>query len=294
MEKNINAKTRLVGLFGDPVEHSLSPLFMNYSLKLLSLNYLYIAFRINYENLEDALSAIKLLGFRGINLTIPHKQKAISLIDNIQKEAEIIGAVNCIKNDSGKLKGYNTDWNAFIQPLTEINFNFKTARVLLIGCGGAARSVLYSLVREGVKEVYLSNRTPEKADIFIQWAKSKLSYNQIHCTTAPSFLPEHILSSVELVINATPVGMFPHIEQNPLPSNVSFKKGQVVYDLIYNPRETTLLASASRGGALCINGFDMLINQGLNSLAIWFPEKQNEITAVKDEVITYTKNHAVF
>lgn len=181
MQKSINAQTRLIGLFGDPMEHSLSPLFMNRNLELLSFNYLYLAFRINSEHLENALSAVKLLGVRSINLTIP-------LIGNIQKEREITGAVNCIVNDSGKLKGYNTDWEAFIQPLKEININFNAIKVLLIGCGGAARSVLYVLVKKGVKEVYLSNRIPKKADSFIQWARNKLNYNQIHYTISPSFI----------------------------------------------------------------------------------------------------------
>jgi shikimate dehydrogenase len=293
MKKSINAQTRLIGLFGDPMEHSLSPLFMNRNLELLSFNYLYLAFRINSEHLENALSAVKLLGVRSINLTIPHKHTAIPLIGNIQKEAEIIGAVNCIVNDSGKLKGYNTDWEAFIQPLKEININFNAIKVLLIGCGGAARSVLYVLAKEGVKEVYLSNRTPKKADSFIQWARNKLNYNQIHYTTSPSLLPPHLLSSVELIVNTTPVRMFPYIEESSLPCDVSFKKGQVVYDLIYNPGETNLLASARRDGALCINGFDMLINKGLNSLGLRFSEKQNEITAIKRKVIEYTKKHAV-
>jgi len=293
MEKVINAKTRLVGLFGDPVEHSLSPLFMNKSLELLSINYIYLAFRINSENLENGLSAIKLLGLRGINLTIPHKQNVIPLIDKIQKKAEIIGAVNCIVNDSGKLVGYNTDWRAFIQPLIDRNIQINTCKVLLIGCGGAARSVLYALVKRGVKEVYISNRTPEKADFFIKWVKTKLGYNQMHYTTNPSNLSQDIVSQADLIINSTPIGMFPHNQESPIPQDVCFKREQVLYDLIYNPWETKLLASARRRGATCINGFEMLINQGLSSLDLWFPEKKNEIPTIKQGIIEYTKKQAV-
>ena len=279
----------LTGLFGHPVEHSLSPLFMNYIFRTLEMNALYVAFDIMPEHIKDAIRALKALNFTGANITIPHKRPAFEYADEITQDARIIGAVNCLVHREGALLGNNTDHQGFIAPLEHRKVTLKKSSVLLIGCGGAARSVLYALVRKGVREVRLLNRTEKNARDFITWSKKNLGFSDVSLIGGKDALTQSQLNEADLIVNTTPVGMFPHGEENPLHGDLLFSPNHTVYDLIYNPWKTALLRKAERDGATALNGFEMLILQGLHSLALWYPERRDDFFSLRERVIRYVK-----
>jgi len=292
MEKkaaNKREEQALTGLFGHPVEHSLSPLFMNYIFRTLRIKALYAAFDITPEYIKDALTSLKILNFVGVNVTIPFKRAAFEYADVLTQDSRTIGAVNCLVNRAGMLKGYNTDHLGFIAPLEHRNVPLKGSTVLLIGCGGTARSALYALVRKGVENVRLLNRTKKNARHFITWSSEKLGFSAISLIGWGEALTQPRLDEADLIVNTTPVGMFPHMEANPLHGDLTLSHRHTVYDLIYNPWKTALLRKAEREGAIAINGFEMLILQGLHSLALWFPEQREDFFGLRERVIRYVK-----
>ena len=283
------ALTKPLGLFGNPVEHSFSPLFMNHALSLLNLNYRYLAFAIEESTVEAAVRALRILGFRGANVTIPFKQSVSHHLDHVDDLAKKIGAVNCILNVEGALTGYNTDQAGFIKPLIDRGICIKGRRALVIGAGGAARAVLTGLIDQGISDVLLFNRTDRNAATLIDWCTGELQFAHIDYGGPPSNLDQKVLKSFELIINTTPVGMHPATEDAPLSGSLSFAEHQTVYDLIYNPWETRLLGRARAGGAAILNGFEMLILQGLYSLACWFPQREKEIFSLQENIVDYTR-----
>jgi shikimate dehydrogenase len=280
---------KLTGLLGHPIEHSLSPVFMNYIFRRLRLNAVYKAFDVKPQQISQALRSLKILNFQGLNITIPFKQAAYEFVDALSKEAKLIGAVNCIVNKKGKLIGHNTDHLGFIKSLEDRNLRMRGASVVLLGCGGAARSALYALLQKGIKEVSLINRTQKNAEDFIEWAKETLGFKKMNYIGDRNALSQGIVNDADLLINTTPVGMFPDTNCSPLTEGLQFSSRHTVYDLIYNPWKTTLLKKAERQGALTINGFEMLIFQGLFSLIHWFPDIKDKLFTIKDQVIDYTK-----
>ncbi len=286
----INAKTKVVGLFGHPVAHSISPMFMNYTLDRLGLNYKYLAFDIKENNLKSALASAKALGFRGINITIPYKSIVQQYLDEAETEVQTIGAVNCIVNREGFLHGANTDHYGFIQPLKDRGFCAKNKKAFIIGCGGAARSVVYALIKDGIESIYLTNRTKKNALQFIEWCKKSLNYSNIIYMGDNIRFSQDSFRESNIIINSTPVGMYPENDACPIPEEIQFHKSQIVYDLIYNPPETVLLKRARNNGATTINGFEMLIVQGLFSLVLWFPEKRDEIFSIQKDVVTFAES----
>jgi len=285
----INTSTKLTGLFGHPVEHTLSPLFMNFIFNRLNLNSRYIAFDIKQENIKDALHSLRILGFKGVNVTIPYKQSVFKSIESLSDDAMLIGAVNCIVNKNGLLYGHNTDHLGFIKPLGDRDLKIRDESAIIIGCGGAARSVLYALMKKGIYRIYLINRTKKNADNFILWSKETLQFKEITYIGDKNALSQGIVNDTALIINTTPVGMFPDIKNNPLPEGITFKSGHIVYDLIYNPDKTAILKKAEKEGAQAINGFEMLILQGLYSCGLWFPDKKEQIFSIQRKVMSYTK-----
>ena len=289
MKENEPAGTGPLGLFGNPVEHSFSPLFMNHALFLLDLNYRYLAFSIEENELQHAVQALRTLKFRGVNVTIPFKRSVISRLDHVHEKARIIGAVNCIRNDEGILTGYNTDQAGFIKPLLDRDIRIRDRRALIIGAGGASRAVVTGLVHQGISHLILLNRTERNAASLVDWCREELHCNRMDYVGRPSTLEQNVLTSCDLIVNTTPVGMHPATEQSPVPDGLSFSEQQTVYDLIYNPLETRLLKRAREGGAVRLNGFEMLILQGLYSLACWFPQHEKEIFSLQHKIMDYTR-----
>jgi shikimate dehydrogenase len=259
----ITGKTHLVGLIGDPVEHSLSPPMHNAAFDHLEMDYVYVPFHVKGDNLESAIQGARSLEIKGLNVTIPHKTMVIPYLDEVDPAAQLIGAVNTIKFNGDWAKGYNTDGLGAVKALDEIT-PVKDKRVVIMGAGGAARALAFQLVLNGIGELVIANRTREKAVQLAKNIQSKLE-----------FFPEVIgfgemeLSTTDILINTTSVGMYPHQDQPPLIRGEQMHPGLLVNDVIYNPLKTNLLKEAESIGARTLNGTKMLIYQGMESFRIW-------------------------
>lgn len=257
-----DSRTRLLGLIGDPVEHSLSPRLHSFLIARAGLNYCYLAFRVPRDSLGDALSGMRALGIRGLNVTIPHKEAVIPFLDELSPAADAIGAVNVIINDDGHLRGDNTDWEGFLKALATRDMTPCGRRAVVIGAGGAAAAVAYALLSSGA-EVVLVNRTPERARALARRFSTLGKVASGSLDELAVFLRE-----AELLVNATPVGMAPYVGESPVPPNL-LREGLVVYDLVYVPPETKLLRDAQERGCVAIGGLEMLVHQGIRALELW-------------------------
>jgi len=257
----INGRTRITGLFGYPVEHTLSPFMHNAAFKSLGLNYCYVPFLVHPDRLGDAVKAIRNLNLCGVNVTIPHKEKVIDFLDEIDDEASFIGAVNTIVNKNGRLKGYNTDGKGFVRSLSESGVSLRGKNALIIGAGGASRSISYYL-GEKVKTLYLYNRNIDRARRLVNDVKRIRS--NVNLLKDISRVEEF-----DIIINATPLGLK---SNDPLPFNTCLlKPEQTVCDLIY--KKTRLLKEASKKGCATLDGLGMLLWQGVFAFQLWTGEK---------------------
>lgn len=266
---DINGKTRVCGLFGFPVEHSFSPAMHNAAFQNRGLNWAYLPFAVHPDNLVKAVQGIPSLNLAGVNITVPHKQRVIPLLDEVEPTAAKIGAVNTIVNSDGKLMGYNTDGAGFIRSLAEeASFQPRDQRVLLIGAGGAARAVAFSLALSGCKAIYFTNRTTETA-------RELAKEINLNCGTTVEVLswglklPAEKVAEVDLVVQTTSLGMWPHTQAAPEFPFAALHPGQVVCDLIYTPRQTVFLQQASARGIVILNGLGMLLYQGVLAFELW-------------------------
>jgi shikimate dehydrogenase len=258
----ISGKTRIVGLFGYPVEHSLSPEMHNAAFDKLNLDYCYVTFPVHPDSLGDAVLGIRALSLGGVNVTVPHKEKVIPFLDGISEEARFIGAVNTIKNEDGKLTGFNTDGTGFMQSLAEADIRVKDRKVLIVGTGGAARAIGYYLCKEAFT-VQLFDVDIPKAEAL---AKHLYGVNQnAGMVDAASTNSSEFMAGIDIIINATPLGLKPG---DPMPVDMSLvKKEHVVCDLIY--RETPFLRAAAEKGCKTMHGLGMLLWQGVIAFEIW-------------------------
>jgi shikimate dehydrogenase len=262
----ITGKTSLVGIIGDPVEHSLSPLMHNAAFKNLQMDYVYVPFHVLKENLPNAVEGAKALGMKGLNVTIPHKTEVINYLDELDTAAELIGAVNTIKFDEKISKGFNTDGLGAVKAIEEVR-SIKGKKIVILGAGGAARSICFQLLLNGAENVSIVNRTLENACKL----KNDLLRNfsaEVSCLKLDEKL-EEVLKDTDVLINTTPVGMHPHEHQKPILNEEVLHQGLLVNDIIYNPLKTGLLREAEKAGAMTISGVRMLIYQGLEAFRIW-------------------------
>jgi len=272
MPLNINGQTKLVGLIGYPVEHSLSPAMHNSAFAALNLNWCYVPLPVRPERLGKAVAGLRALGFVGANVTVPHKEAVISHLDHIAPAAQAIGAVNTIAMSSavvreGKLIGYNTDWRGFLTALSEGGFDPQGKRAVILGAGGAARAVVYALAQAGAQVIVL-NRTLARAQALVK------DFSPLFPTLplTPQTLEEQT-ADTHLLVNTTPVGMWPEVDKSIWPEDLPFPGHLTVFDLVYNPRQTTLLRQARRAGAKVIGGLGMLVHQGAVAFELWTGEK---------------------
>ncbi len=280
----ITGKTKIVGIFGYPIEHTFSPLMHNAAFSALGLDYCYVPFEVRPQDLKRAVEGIRTLNIRGVNITVPHKEAVIKYLDVLSKEAKLIGAVNTIENRNGKLIGHNTDGRGFIKSLWEdARTKVKRKRVLLLGAGGAGKGVAVSCALEGASEVVIANRTIKKAEElakYLSWHFKKIKFFAIP-------LEKHkILNAIvktDILINATSLGLQ---GKGLLPlSQKDLHSGLVIYDLIYNPKITPLLKIAGRAGVKkAVNGLGMLIYQGALAFQIWTGRRPH-IKAMKNAII---------
>ncbi|CAB3289963.1 Shikimate dehydrogenase (NADP(+)) [Methanocaldococcus lauensis] len=276
----IDAKTKVVGLIGHPVEHSFSPIMHNAAFKDKGLNYVYLAFDVLPEKLKYVIDGAKALGIVGFNVTIPHKVEIIKYLDELDESAKLIGAVNTIKIENNKAVGYNTDGIGARLSLEEEIGKVKDKTILILGAGGAARAVAFELAKDN--NIIIANRTVEKAEKLAKEIAEKLNKKFGEEVKFSSL--NNDFSDVDIIINATPVGMYPNVDVEPLIKADQIKPDMVVMDLIYNPLETTLLKEAKKVGAKTINGLGMLIYQGAVAFKIWTGIEPN-IDVMKNAII---------
>ncbi|NNU83055.1 shikimate dehydrogenase [Geobacillus sp. BMUD] len=254
---------KVYGLLGFPVEHSLSPLMHNEAFACLGIPARYHLFSVEPGQVGAAIAGVRALGIAGVNVTIPHKMAVIPFLDEIDDHARRIGAVNTIVNRGGRLIGYNTDGPGYVRALEEeMNVQFDGKRILVIGAGGGARGVYFSLLQTGALRIDVANRTMEKAERLIREGDERRS---THLSLAEA---ETRLAEYDILINTTSVGMHPQEDEQPL-SLERLRPGTVVSDIIYNPLETKWLKEAKARGARTQNGIGMLVYQGALAFEKW-------------------------
>jgi shikimate dehydrogenase len=265
----ITGKTSVIGLIGNPIEHSLSPVIHNYFSEKYNLDYVYATFRVSDNSIEDAFKGIKALNISGINITVPHKEVSLKYMDNIDETAEVIGSVNTVVIKDNKFTGYNTDCLGFGRSLTDNKINISGKGVCVIGAGGASRAVIYQLVKMGAGSIHIFNRSEEKAIKLAEYVNNKLDK-----TNCRGFALSNIQSSFNqgtygLIVNCTSVGMHPNVEDCPIPEDLKVSSDTVFYDIIYNPRVTRFLKIGQDNGCSILNGMDMLIYQAVYAYEMW-------------------------
>jgi shikimate dehydrogenase len=265
----ISGKTKLYGIFGYPVEHTFSPGMHNAAFAKLRMDACYVPFAVTPENLEEAAKALIPLGLCGLNVTVPHKEKIIPYLDALSEEARLIGAVNTIEIKEGKLMGHNTDGRGFLRSLREnAGFNPKGKQIFVIGSGGAARAVGFSLVLAAAKKIIFADLDSAKANALVTDITDKTGGFVEHIK--PESAPD-AASEADCVINATPLGLK---KTDPLPLLAEhIRKKHLICDLVYNPAETGFLKAAKARGAKTLPGIGMLLFQGVIAFEIWTGKK---------------------
>lgn len=261
---NIKGSTNIVGLIGHPVEHSFSPPMHNAAFEKLGMDYAYVAFNVEPQNLKSAIDGAKSLGIRGLNVTIPHKIEVMQYLDEIDEVAGLIGAVNTI--DFKDMKGYNTDGIGAIRAIEEVT-SIKDKNVVIAGAGGASRAISFYIAKYGASRLTILNRNVEKA----QKLASDVSNSGLIGDVKADSISEiaSILDDEDILINTTPVGMHPNVNDEPIASASDMHEDLVVFDAVYNPNETGLLKEAVKAGAEPVFGIKMLLYQGAESFRIW-------------------------
>lgn len=264
----LTAQTALYAVLGDPVEHSLSPVFQNAALEAGGVDARYVALRMSPEELPDFLKGIRHSNIKGFNATIPHKEALVKLCDKLSKEAQLIGAVNTVSVKAGKLHGDNTDGAGFLESLTdEGKFDPKGKKVCLLGAGGSARAIGYSLAKAGAAQIVIANRTAPKARALADDLGAKVKKTKFSASSHRSSELSRAVEGADLLVNATSVGLGGRGIIS-LPWGV-LPKPALIADIVYEPRLTPLLTEAKRRKYKILGGLGMLVHQGALSYEIW-------------------------
>jgi shikimate dehydrogenase len=287
---DVSGSTRVLGVFGYPVEHSLSPEMHNTALRFMNLDYVYLSFAVHPDDIGGAVKSIKALGIAGVNITIPHKISVIPYLDVLSQEAELIGAVNTICNREGVLYGYNTDGQGFIQSLKrDAGVDPKGRNIVILGSGGAARGIGISLALQGAGRIAVASRNIIHG---VELVNSMAKANpECECVAVELYGPElaGVIKHADVLVNATPVGMYPNVSEPPVVDESFLHDGLLVCDLVYNPMCTCLLQSAERVGASVLSGVGMLAYQGALALQLW-TGKEPPFELMKDVLVKKFKN----
>ncbi len=276
-QNKFNHNTKIVGVIGHPIKHSYSPLMHNIAFEISGLNFIYLPFDVPSNSLKDAMKGMTALGIKGFNVTLPLKEKILPLLKDVSEEANIIGAVNTVVNDDGILRGYNTDVAGVIESLNPFKDEIAGAKISVIGTGGAARSVIYALIRTfKVGQINIINRTEQTAESLKEYFSVKMIHSDFKAhALVPPDLVETFRNS-KLIINTTPMGMFPEVDDSATTIKDSFMKGQIVFDVVYNPVKTKLLRLAESQGATIITGLKMFVEQGAKAFELWTGEQMEK------------------
>jgi shikimate dehydrogenase len=262
----LSGKTRVCGVIGDPIEHTLSPLMQNAAFKALKLEYVFLAFKVKSAQVEKAVDGIRALNIRGLNVTMPHKSKVMNFLDRIDLSAQIVNSVNTILNKENKLFGFNTDGVGALKALRENGVEPKGRKVLLLGAGGAARAIAYTMAKES-DELTVLNRTVKQAQELAKLLEKTANKKIIAGSLSPSEIQRNLQDS-DILINATSIGMKPKADES-LVATKLLRPNLAVMDIVYNPIETKLAKEAKAAGAKVVSGIEMLIYQGAASFEIW-------------------------
>ena len=271
--KPVTGHTGLTALLGSPVSHSISPLMHNEAFRLLDLDYIYLCFDVNEAQLEDAVRGLTACGIRGFNLTMPDKNRMAELSDELSPAASLIGAVNTVSVENGKLIGHNTDGAGFMRSVEDAGFHIISETITLLGGGGAATAIAAQAALDGVSKIHIftrpesrfHSRTVNLADNINRTLPCRVC---LHDLSDLSSLKSAVSESIMLV-NATSAGMAPDTDACPVSDFSVFREGLIVSDIIYNPRETRLLKEAKKAGCRTFNGMYMLLYQGAEAFRIW-------------------------
>jgi shikimate dehydrogenase len=285
---NIQGSSRLIGLIGWPVAHSRSPAMHNAAAQALGLDWVYVPLPVRPEHLPTAVSALPALGFRGVNVTVPHKQAVLPLLDRLDVGTQAIGAVNTIVVEAdGRLTGYNTDWTGFQADLESQQIEVNGRDCLVLGAGGSARAVVYALAQMG-GQVQVLARRPQQAAALVADLAANLPVSLIVERPLPELPHAAAETDAPLIVNTTPLGMTPHSNQSIWPDKLPFPAGSFIYDLVYNPSQTRLMTQAQHSHCRASNGLGMLLHQGSQAFMLWTghrPDLTVMAQAVKSEMV---------
>ena len=276
----VDGKTKILGVIGDPIEHTFSPAMHNAGLDALNLNYIYLPFHVKEDKLGECIQGAKAMGIKGLNVTIPHKSNVIKHLDDIDSVASMIGAVNTIQfnfdenNESSNqnnetsltTKGFNTDGYGCVRAIKE-KTSINNKKVTITGAGGAARAVAFQIASSGIDELSILNRNASKAESLANDLKSNLGKAGIDITVNRNLKRE--LDSSDIFIDTTPIGMYPNVDDKPIASADMLHEELVVNDIVYTPMETSLIKEALKANAEVVYGYKMLLYQGIRSFEIW-------------------------
>ena len=260
----IKGSTDIVGLIGHPVEHSFSPPMHNSAFDALGMDYAYVAFDVDPQDLQSAVEGAKSLNIKGFNVTIPHKIEVMQFLDEIDEVAALIGAVNTI--DFKELKGYNTDGIGAVKAIEEVT-PIKGKNVVVAGAGGASRAISFYLAKYGAESLTILNRNVEKAQSLAGDVSGSGLIDDVKADSISEI--SGYLKDADILVDTTPIGMHPNIDDEPIASADDMHEDLVVFDAVYNPNETVLLKEAIKVGAKPVYGIKMLLYQGAESFKIW-------------------------
>lgn len=283
MNTYIKGSTRLIGLLGNPVKHSKSPHMHNLCFEKLGLDYVYMAFGIQDNLIGKSVDAMRILNFKGFNVTMPHKQRVMDFLDEISEDAKIIGSVNTVVNNNGRLIGYNTDGRGFVKALEEEGQGFKDEKIIIIGAGGASKSISIQLAFDGAREVVLFNRTTHKAQEISDIINKEMPNSKARALELDEKILKKELKDSKVLINATSIGMKDTIDKSVITSPNILHKDLFVADIIYAPSKTKFLFQAEEVGCRTMNGTSMLLYQGALAFKMW-TGKDMPIEDVKERI----------
>ncbi len=274
LNESITGRTKLLGLLGNPVGHSVSPQLHNTLSALLGIDAVYIPVKVEKDRLGEMVGGLKAGNFTGFNVTIPFKEDILKYVDHVTDEVRLVGSANTVRNTGGALYASNTDGDGFCRSFEEeTESSFKGKKVVILGAGGTSRSLAAKIASKGAHGLRIINRTREKAESIASMIRGEYA---LACETAgfeDKALLGKIIENSDIILNTTSVGLYPNIDESPLEDHLKFNQGQIIYDVIYNPMKTKLLRQAEDCGCKTVNGLGMLFYQGVLSYETWMDLK---------------------
>lgn len=259
--------TKVMGVFGHPISHSLSPVMHNAAIRALNIDYIYVPFHVLPENLARAVEGIRAMEIAGVNVTIPHKEHVIEHLDEVSEYSTRLGSVNTITNMEGRLRGDTTDGPGFVRSAVAAWGKLDGCRALIIGAGGSAKAVTFALAEIGC-EIVIANRTRERAVELAEGLEKVFEAGKFEVVELDGQALGEEIHEIDLVVNTTSVGMYPDVDGIAIPPDL-LRRNLLVYDLVYNPARTRLVAEAEKRGASAVTGLMMLVYQGALSFEMW-------------------------